>query len=146
VRIRALVADERGRHDVTLSTDTTSRTLAIAPRSGGAGSSANGGELLCLALATCYCNDVYREAARRAIDVVRVEVEAHAEFGAPGEAGTRFAYRATVAARAPKDAIRALIVHTDGVAEIQNTLRRGTPVVLESYEAVSLAPSPTEDP
>jgi hypothetical protein len=33
----------------------------------GGGSSANGGELLCLALATCYCNDVYREAKKRGI-------------------------------------------------------------------------------
>ena len=138
MRIRAVVASERGRHEVTLSTDAASHAIAIAPRASGTGSSANGGELLCLALATCYCNDVYREAGARGIDVVRVEVEAHAEFGAPGEPGRRFAYRATVAARAAQESIRALIEHTDGVAEIHNTLRRGTPVVLEAYEAISV--------
>jgi uncharacterized OsmC-like protein len=35
---------------------------------------------LFLALASCYCNDIYREAAKRNIKVERVEVNC----GAPG--------------------------------------------------------------
>ncbi len=35
------------------------QTLAIAAKAGAAGSSVNGGELLFLALATYYCNDLY---------------------------------------------------------------------------------------
>jgi len=54
---------------------------------------ANGGELLCLAMATCYCNDIYREAATRAIEVIGVEVEAKAEFGAEGAPASRLSYR-----------------------------------------------------
>ena len=138
MKIRAAVVHEQGHHDVTLATNGRAHAIAIAPRADGPGSSANGGELLCLALATCFCNDVFREAKARAIEVVRVEVEATAEFGGPGEPATRLAYRATVAARAPDADIRALVVHTDGVAEVHNTLRRGMSVVLESFEAVSV--------
>ena len=134
--ISAAVSNEFQRHRVTLSTAGKSHSVEIGPRPTGYGSVANGGELLCLALATCYCNDVHREARPRGIDVLRVEVRASAEFGAPGAAATRLAYRVRVEARAPEQAIRELIEHTDRVAEIQNTLRLGLPVLLASYEAV----------
>jgi uncharacterized OsmC-like protein len=35
---------------------------------------------LFLALATCYCNDIYREAAKRNIKVDSVEVEVEGTF------------------------------------------------------------------
>jgi organic hydroperoxide reductase OsmC/OhrA len=124
-------------HHVTLTTSGKSHTVAIAPRASGLGSSANGGELLCLALATCYCNDIYREAAKRGFEVTGVEVQATAEFGSEGAPAQRLAYRVTVRANAPEASIRELIEHTDGVAEVQNTLRLGLPVTLESYSAVS---------
>ena len=111
--------------------------VAIAPRASGFGSAANGGELLCLAMATCYCNDIYREAAKRAIEVVGVEVEAEAEFRAEGVPASRLAYRVSVRANAPEEIIRDLIARTDSVAEVQNTLRLGSPVALESFTAVS---------
>ena len=137
--IRASVENERDRHAVVLTTDGRSQSLAVASRDSGFGSAANGGELLCLALATCYCNDVYREAQQRSIDVVRVKVEAEGQFGAPGVPAIRLAYRVHVVARAPKSAISELIVHTDTVAEVHNTLRRGMAVVLEAFEAESMA-------
>ena len=90
------------------------------------------------ALATCYCNDIYREAAKRKIDIERVEVEAEAEFEAEGEAAKAVSYRARVKARASEDDIRVLIVHTDKVAEIQNTVRASTPVLLKSIEAITV--------
>ena len=37
------------------------------------------------ALATCFCNDLYREAAKRGIDVHGVEVDGTGTFGNPGE-------------------------------------------------------------
>jgi hypothetical protein len=49
------------------------------------GSSINGGELLFAALATCFCNDRYREAAKRGVEVQDVEVEVTGTFGNPGE-------------------------------------------------------------
>lgn len=137
--IQASIENERDRHAVVLTTDGRSHALAVASRDSGFGSAANGGELLCLALATCFCNDVYREAQQRSIDVVRVKVHAEGQFGRAGEPASRLAYRVHVAARAPETAIRALILHTDGVAEVHNTLRRGMAVVLEAFEAESIA-------
>lgn len=136
--ISATVESEFKRHRVTLTTGGDSHTLEIAPRSSGYGSAANGGELLCLALATCFCNDIYREAAKRSIEVLRVEVQAQADFGAEGFPARRLSYRVSVRAAAAESVIRDLIVHTDGVAEVHNTLRLGIPVVLEAFTAESM--------
>jgi organic hydroperoxide reductase OsmC/OhrA len=119
---------------VTLRTNGQSHTLAIAPRATG-GSSANGGELLALAVATCYCNDLYREAAARDIRVHGVEVEVDTLFGGVGEPARQIRYRVTVTADAPDEAIRELIAHTDRVAEVHNTLRAGIAVELERVAA-----------
>lgn len=133
--IEARVENERGRHAAQLTTDGTRHSIAIQPRPSGFGSAANGGELLCLALATCYCNDIYREAQKSGIEVVRVEVDAFAEFSEPGAPASRMSYRATVTARASETRIRELILHTDRVAEVHNTLRKGMRVELEKIIA-----------
>jgi len=134
--ISAIVESRFKKHRVILTTAGNSHDLEVAPRDSGFGSRANGGELLCLALATCYCNDIYREASRRGLDVTGVEVRADAEFGAEGQPASRLSYSVSVRARATESAIRDLIMHTDKVAEVHNTLRLGIPVVLESFEAV----------
>jgi len=137
IAISAKVASRPGTHGVTLTTGASSHAIEIAPKADGRGSSANGGELLCLALATCYCNDLYREAAKRSIEVVGVEVDARANFGGEGEAARSLSYRVEVRARAAEAEIRELIAHTDAVAEIHNTLRLGMPVALEAFTAIS---------
>ena len=121
---------------MTLQTNDNFHTIIIPPKSTGYGSSANGGELLFLALATCYCNDLYREAAKRNIKVERVEVNVEGDFGAEGERARNVTYQAKVFAHASEDEIRELMKFTDTVAEIQNTLRVGTPVVLSQIEVV----------
>ena len=128
IHIEAHVDNARNAHHAAVTTNGLVREIAIPPRSTGFGSSANGGELLCLALATCYCNDVYREAAVRRIEVSRVVVHVHADFGVSGEPAAGLRYRADVSANATEPDIRALMLHTDRVAEIQNTLRRGIAV------------------
>jgi hypothetical protein len=47
-------------------------------------------------------------------------------------------YRAKVTAKASEEDIPVLIEQTDRLTETQNTLRRGTPVVLTGIEAVSV--------
>jgi len=136
--ISAAVESGFKQHRVTLTTAGNSHSLEVAPRSSGFGSSANGGELLCLALATCYCNDLYREAVKRSIEVIGVEVQASAEFGAEGHPATRLSYRVLVRAKAAELAIRDLITDTDKVAEVHNTLRLGVPVTLESFKVESI--------
>lgn len=137
MQITARVESRRDQHQVTLRTNGQSRALAIPPKPGGSGSSASGGELLALALATCYCNDIYREAAARGIQVHAVEVEVDARFGDVGEPARQIRYRAKVSADAPEEAVRQLVEHTDRVAEVHNTLRSGIAVELDSFDATS---------
>ena len=138
MRISARVENREGKHHVTMATDNRAHSIHIPPKPTGYGSSANGGELLFLALATCYCNDIYREAAKRGIQVKQVKVEVEGDFAAGGEAARNVTYRAKVVAQASEEAIRELMHHTDQVAEIQNTLRAETPVRLALVEAVAV--------
>lgn len=132
--ITARVSNSQGANAVTLSTNGHEHGLDVPPRATGFGSSVNGGELLFLALATCYCNDVYREAARRGIQVQQVTVEVEGEFGAEGEPGRNLTYHAHVTAAGSETEIRDLLAHVDRVAEIHNTLRSATPVTLKTVD------------
>ena len=134
MKIKANVQNSQGQHHVTLTTNDHSHSIIIYPKSSGLGSSVIGGELLFLALATCYCNDIYREAAKRNIEVKKVEVEVSGDFGAEGEGARNVSYSAKVHAKGTEEEIRALMEHTDTVAEIQNTLRAGTDVKLSGVE------------
>ncbi|MCI0576756.1 MAG: OsmC family protein [Chloroflexi bacterium] len=134
MKISAHVQNSEGNHQVTLRTNDNVHSIHIPPKPTGFGSSANGGEVLFLALATCYGNDIYREAARRGIKVERVEVEVKGDFGAEGEPARNVTYRARVVAQASEAELRELMNYTDQVAEIQNTLRVGTPVKLTQIE------------
>jgi uncharacterized OsmC-like protein len=138
MKITARVENSKDNHQVTLQTNDNVHSIVIPPKSTGYGSSANGGELLFLALATCYCNDIYREAAKRNIKVERLDVEVDGDFGAEGEPAKNVTYRARVTAQASEEEIRDLVKFTDAVAEIQNTLRIETPVVLSEIEVVIL--------
>lgn len=138
MRITARVHNSEKQHHVALQTNNNIHSLVIPPKATGFGSSTNGGELLFLALATCYCNDIYREAAKRGIKVEQIEVEVTGEFGAEGEAAKNISYQAKVTARASEADIQELMNHTDKVAEIQNTLRNGTPVTLSGLEVVTV--------
>jgi len=109
MRIRAVVNNEGARHEVRLETAGASRPLAVDAKATGPGSAVNGGEFLMLALATCYCNDLYREAARLGLRLHGVEVEASADFEGVGLAASDVRYRARV--------------HSD----------EGVPVVLEAW-------------
>jgi uncharacterized OsmC-like protein len=140
MKISAQVQNSSGSHKVTLRTNDNQHSLDIPPKPTGFGSSANGGELLFLALATCYCNDLYREAAKRNIKVERVEVEVDGEFGGEGEHAKNITYRAKVVAQANEEEIRELMTFTDSVAEIQNTLRLAMPVTLSQVEVISTNP------
>lgn len=135
MNISARIENKKGGHTVSLTTNGRGQSLTIPPKADGEGSSANGGELLFLALATCYCNDLYREARKQGIDIERVEVEVSGEFGSEGEPAHNINYRASVDAKAPRGKILELMRHTDTVAEIQNTLRSSTPVVLADFAA-----------
>jgi uncharacterized OsmC-like protein len=136
MRISAHVQNSLNNHQTTVTTNGKTQPVLIASKPTGFGSNVNGGELLFLALATCFCNDIYREAEKQGIQVESVEIDVEGDFGGPGDPAQGITYRARVTAQASQEAISTLIVDTDKVAEIHNTLRFGTPVVLEQIEAL----------
>jgi uncharacterized OsmC-like protein len=122
MKFSATVQNSSGSHQSLLKAGEKEQSINIPPRPKG-GSSVSGGQLLLLALATCYCNDIYREAGKRNITIESVEVEADCYFEAEGKPATNFIYRARVKADVSEEAARELLKQTDTVAEIQNTLR-----------------------
>ena len=120
MKIAAVVRNASFRHEVVVSTGASEQLLAVPPKSSGRGSNVNGGEFLMLALATCYCNDLYREAEKLGIFIESVEVEASAEFPGIGLAATNISYRAKVSSSAVAEEIAELLRITDAVAEIHN--------------------------
>jgi len=130
MEISATVTSSALAHQASVRTGTVVQSLAVPAKASGPGSGVNGGEFLMLALATCYCNDLYREAARLGIALDGVQVEASAEFPGVGLAATNIRYRAHVTSAAGAEAIAQLLRETDAVAEVHNTVRAGVPVEL----------------
>lgn len=128
--VRTTIKNSLNEHKVLVQTNDIIQPVAINHKSSGYGSSVNGGELLTLAIATCFCNDLYREATKRNIKISSIDIEACAEFNAEGASGNNFEYKVSVSANATQEEIDELIKHTDTVAEIHNTLRKGVPVTL----------------
>lgn len=128
MHISAKIKSSLNNLETVVTTNDSSKNLNIPHKATGYGSSVNGGELLLLSLATCFCNDIYREAAKINMIIQSVEVVSSCEFGAEGELGFNFQYHTHIVADASPEEIKSLIAHTDKVAEIHNTLRRGVKV------------------
>ena len=131
MHISASIQNSGSRNEVAVTTNRITKQITIPSKPEGKGSSVNGGELLFLALATCFCNDIYREAARRQIEIRSVAVTVSGEFGGEGEPGFNIQYTANVDSDATREEIRDLIAYVDKVAEVHNTLRMGTTVTLK---------------
>lgn len=119
-------------HKVVVSTNDNAKEVAIPAKAEGKGSFVNGGELLFTALATCFCNDIYREAVRRKIDITSINVNVTGEFGGEGEPAKKISYEVKIDSPNPTHEIEKLIAHVDSIAEIHNTLRQGIAVTLTS--------------
>jgi organic hydroperoxide reductase OsmC/OhrA len=131
MKIAASVSNTVSGHTLEVETDGRMQSIAIAPKTASRGSSVNGGKLLFAALATCFYNDLYREAAKRGLEVHDVKVEVTGIFGNPGEPENNITYRVRVDADAPQGTIDDLFRTADTLTEIQNTLRAGCAVRLE---------------
>lgn len=132
MRVEARLSNRPGEHEVTVVTDGSEKTLASSAKPGGRGCRVNGGELLVAALATCMCNDLFREAATRNLSLRAVDVSVSAEFTREGAPGQGFGYTAIISGDAPDADLEALVRHTDAVAEIQNALRTAMPIRVNS--------------
>jgi uncharacterized OsmC-like protein len=134
MQISAFVRNSSSMHEVFVSTAGAQQSLSVPAKPSGGGSAVNGGEFLMLALATCFCNDVYREAARLNILVEGVEVEASAEFPGVGLSASNITYRAKVSSPASATAIAELLHQTDAVVEVHNTVRAGARIELQAWQ------------
>ncbi|MFZ0456757.1 MAG: OsmC family protein [Ignavibacteriaceae bacterium] len=138
MQISANLKNQKNANYAILKTENNTHSIKIPPGKSGYGSGANGGELLFLALAACYCNDIYREAGKQGITVESVEVEVKGDFDSESSPASNIIYSAVVKANAKRDKIIELMNLTDKVTEIQNTLRTGVSVTLANAEAISV--------
>ncbi len=99
---------------------------------GGGGQGFNGGQLLNLAVAGCISNDLFREAARAGIKLRRVRVKARSDYGGEPAVSTPVQYDVELQGDAADEALLELVERVDKIAEIPNSLRRGTEVRLAS--------------
>jgi organic hydroperoxide reductase OsmC/OhrA len=133
MNISATIKNSADKNDMIVSTNDNEKKIAIPAKKEGKGSSINGGELLFLSLATCFCNDIYREAARRNMQIDSVEVNVSGEFGKEGDPGSNINYQVHVeSSNSSQQQIDELIKYVDTIAEIHNTLRKGVTVQLKN--------------
>jgi organic hydroperoxide reductase OsmC/OhrA len=64
MKISARIKSELNHQEIVVQTNDSAKEMQIPIKPSGFGSSINGGELLLLSLATCFCNDIYREAVK----------------------------------------------------------------------------------
>ncbi|MEZ4587716.1 MAG: MaoC/PaaZ C-terminal domain-containing protein [Gemmatimonadales bacterium] len=143
MKIRARVENQPGAHRAIVETDGRTRELSIPARAEGAGSAVSGGELLMLSLATGYCNEVHREAAKAGIPVGSLVVEAEGEFDGPGDPASGVRFRVDAVSPAPAARVTELLRRTDVLAEVQGTVRGSAPVTLEDVRVAAAAPAAT---
>ena len=97
---------------------------------GGRGLGFNGGELLYLAVAGCISNDLFREARAAGITIDRVQVVVRGDFTGDPAVSSEVEYDVSLEGDASEDRLRELVARVDEIAEIPNSLRRGTTVRL----------------
>lgn len=137
MKYSASMHNTEGKLDVVMKVGDRINTLEISPKPKGFGSSISGGEILFLAIATCYTNDIYREARNLGIVVNAVEVDVDGDFMGAGMPAENVKCRVKVTAHADDEEIRKLVGHTDTIAEIPMSLRRGTSIMLSEIETIS---------
>lgn len=99
---------------------------------GGGGLGFSGGQLLNLSVAACVSNDLFRDAVKAGITLRRVRVTVSSEYsGTPAVSGP-IEYDVELEGDASEAERRKFLEETDGIAEIPNSLRRGTEVRLRT--------------
>lgn len=104
---------------------------------GGKGLGFNGGQLLYLAVGGCVSNDVFREAATRGIRLTTVRVVVRGDFSGEPAVSDSISDEVELGGDASRAQLEALVAHVDAIAEIPNSLRRGTEVKLARVAVVA---------
>ncbi len=97
---------------------------------GGRGLGMNGGHFFYLAVAACISNDLYRDAAARGITLTRVAVTVDGDFEGRASVSSPIDVDVELEGDATEEELSALLDEVDQVAEIPNSIRRGTDVRL----------------
>jgi uncharacterized OsmC-like protein len=97
---------------------------------GGRGLGFNGGQLLYLAIGGCVSNDLFSEASARGVALTTVRVIVRGDFSGTPAVSEDIVYEVELAGDAPREQLEELVSHVDAIAEIPNSLRRGTSVIL----------------
>jgi len=139
MKITASIQSKFNDHQTSVQTNGAIQEIQINPKATGFGSSVNGGELLLLSLATCFCDNIYREAAKRNINISSLLVEVTGDFETEGLPGSNFKYKASIESDAPAADIEELISYTDETAEVHNTLRQGIRVTLIKVRPITVS-------
>ena len=113
---------------------------------GGRGLGFNGGQLLYLAIGRCVSNDLFREANARCIRLTTVRVVVRGDFSGEPAVSEDIAYEVEVAGEATREQLEGLVSHVDAMAEIPNSVRRGTQVTLSGARIVSAQGSTSSTP
>lgn len=104
---------------------------------GGRGLGFNGGQLLYLAIGGCVSNDLFREAAARGIHITTVRVVVRGDFSGDPAVSDAVSYDVELAGAATAEELEQLAEYVDAIAEIPNSVRRGTEVKLADVKVVS---------
>jgi uncharacterized OsmC-like protein len=107
---------------------------------GGRGLGFSGGQLLYAAIAGCYSNDLYREAATLGFALSRVAITVDGDFPKRAEPSTPISVDIELEGDAPEGRLRELVQLVDTIAEIPNSIRGATPVELRNVQVVGRVP------
>lgn len=97
---------------------------------GGGGLGFNGGQLLNLAMAGCISNDLFRESATAGVTLRRVRVTARSDYVGEPAVSTPIEYDVELDGDSSEEVLRDLVRQVDDIAEIPNSIRHGTKVLL----------------
>ena len=99
---------------------------------GGGGLGFSGGQLLYMAIAACWSNDLYREAATMGVGLDGVEITVDGDFPARGDGSTPITVELVVRSSAPEERVRELIAEVERIAEIPRAIRDATPIEVKA--------------
>jgi uncharacterized OsmC-like protein len=104
---------------------------------GGDGLGYSGGQVLVLAVGTCFYNNLYNAADERGIKIQSVELEVTSGWTEEPKVSSGIEVSAKVEAEASAAEIVELIQHAGRVSTVSNTVRKGTTVTMGNVQAVS---------
>ncbi len=104
---------------------------------GGDGLGYKGGQVLVLAVGTCFYNNLYYAADERGIKIRNVEIEVTSEWTKEPKVSSGISVSVKVEAEADLAEIQELINYVDRVSTVSNSLRQGTTVSIGDVQAIS---------